>query len=102
MRVSLQLDDDETVEQGGHGRNAYHPQRGRPESRNNGVNRHLPKLEAAEAKIADMGREREMILVTVEDLRRRLDAEQEERRALQRLAAPEKPKGFLARLWGRG
>lgn len=81
------------------------------------------KLEAAEARIADMGRERETILVTVDDLRRRLDTEQEERRSLQRLlAAPapaEKPqeapatvpvvtqpppaaKGFLARLLGRG
>jgi excisionase family DNA binding protein len=66
-------------------------------------------------------RERETFRETLDDLRRRLDTEQEERRALQRLLAPpppEKPqdrqvevptgielpktaKGFLSRLWGR-
>lgn len=53
------------------------------------------KLEAAEARIADMERERQKTDATVEDLRRRLDNADEERRALQRQlappAAPERP-----------
>jgi excisionase family DNA binding protein len=79
------------------------------------------KLEAAQAQLEDRDRERATLLETVEDLRSRLDAEQEERRALQRQLAPpavqaaqERPvepvpgvepptgrKGLLARLLGR-
>jgi type IV secretory pathway VirB10-like protein len=73
-------------------------------------------------RLEDRERERQTTLETVEDLRKRLDAEQEERRNLQRqLMAPparEKPqegppsspaavepsrssRSFLGRLWGR-
>jgi chromosome segregation ATPase len=42
-------------------------------------------------RLEDRERERQTTLETVEDLRKRLDAEQEERRALQRQLAPPAP-----------
>ncbi len=53
------------------------------------------ELAELRVKVALLEREREAILVrqeeTIADLRKRLDAEQEERRALQRLLAPPTP-----------
>ena len=76
------------------------------------------KVQMLEDQIARSDRERETVLGTVEDLRRRLDEEREERRGLQRLLAapertqdklnavsvvtepPKRARGFLARLLG--
>lgn len=83
------------------------------------------ELAELRVKVKLLEREREMILdrerASVEDLRKRLDSEQEERRALQRLLSPPTPekaqespvalqpketmakpsRGILGRLWGR-